>query len=225
VTEAQATVTSLLDSPLVPSAVELCSRTAADHVATHTGLPPGEGSALLAVSVGSVPEAVDAQLGEVDRMARDRGGQGSLLDGEAHARFWRAVQDFAAGARATMVLKACVLPSQVAAAFTHGELTAVEHGLRLAAVSEAATGVVRYHLWDESSGRDPGSRLAGAIAALRAFAGGARGSLVVLEAPTQVKATADVWGPIGQGLPLMRALKDQFDPGRILNPGRFVGGL
>jgi glycolate oxidase FAD binding subunit len=168
---------------------------------------------------------VDAQLGEIDRMARHHKGHGNLLDGEVHTQFWRAVQDSAVGGRATMVLKASVLPSQVADAFTQGELIAAKHGLRLAAVSEAATGIVRYYLWDESSGRDPSSQLAGAIAALRAFAGGARGSLVVLEAPTQVKATADVWGPIGQGLPLMRALKAQFDPGDILNPGRFVGGL
>jgi glycolate oxidase FAD binding subunit len=135
------------------------------------------------------------------------------------------VQDFAVGSRTRLVLKASLLPSRVADAFTHGELIAAKHGLRLAAVSEAGTGVVRYHLWDESSERDPSSQLAGAIAALRAFAGEAKGSLVVLEAPTQVKATADVWGPVGQGLPLMRALKDQFDPGRTLNPGRFVGGL
>jgi len=35
----------------------------------------------------------------------------------------------------------------------------------------------------------------------------------------------DVWGPIGQSFALMQRLKDQFDPGRILNPGRFVGGI
>jgi len=35
----------------------------------------------------------------------------------------------------------------------------------------------------------------------------------------------DVWGPVGDAYPLMRGLKEQFDPERILNPGRFVGGL
>ena len=225
VAEAQATVAELLDSPLVPSAVELCTRTAADHVAQHAGLPPGGGSALLAVSVGSVPEAVDAQLGEVGRMARRRGSQGSLLDGDAHDPFWRAVQEYPVSSRAPLVLKCSLLPSRIADAFSHGELIAARQGLRLAAVSEAATGVVRYHLWDESGGPDPHSSMVEAIAALRAFAGEARGHLVVLEAPTQVKAALDVWGPVGQGLPLMRALKARFDPAGVLNPGRFVGGL
>jgi glycolate oxidase FAD binding subunit len=223
--EAQATVADLLDSPLVPSAVEQLNRSAAEQIAKDAGLSRGEGSALLAVAVGSIPGAVDAQLGEVGRMAQQRGGQGCLLDEDAQDPFWRAVRDFTVDSRTHLVLKASVLPSRVADAFSHGESIAAERGLRLAVVSEAATGVLRYHLWEESGERDPSSQLCGAIAALRAFAGEAKGSLVVLEAPTQVKSTADVWGPVGQGLPLMRGLKEQFDPGRTLNPGRFVGGL
>ncbi len=72
---------------------------------------------------------------------------------------------------------------------------------------------------------DADRRLAEAVAPLRAFATIAKGSLVVLHAPPEVKANVDVWGPVGEALPLMRGLKQQFDPGRILNPGRFVGGL
>jgi len=40
----------------------------------------------------------------------------------------------------------------------------------------------------------------------------------------QVKAAVDVWGPV-RGLDLMRRVKDQFDPHRVLSPGRFVGGI
>ena len=32
----------------------------------------------------------------------------------------------------------------------------------------------------------------------------------------------DVWGPPGDGIAVMRALKERFDPAGILNPGRFV---
>jgi glycolate oxidase FAD binding subunit len=36
----------------------------------------------------------------------------------------------------------------------------------------------------------------------------------------------DPWGPVEPGpLALMRALKAEFDARRVLNPGRFVGGL
>jgi glycolate oxidase FAD binding subunit len=50
------------------------------------------------------------------------------------------------------------------------------------------------------------------------------GGVVVVEAPAEVKAGVDVWGP-ARGLDLMRRIKEQFDPDYRLSPGRFVGGI
>jgi glycolate oxidase FAD binding subunit len=53
-----------------------------------------------------------------------------------------------------------------------------------------------------------------------------RGARVtILTAPDAVKAQFDVWGDEPQSIDLMRRLKHEFDPGRILNPGRFVGRI
>jgi glycolate dehydrogenase FAD-binding subunit len=49
-------------------------------------------------------------------------------------------------------------------------------------------------------------------------------SAVVLRAPAPVRDLIDPWGPV-PGLPLMRAVKDQFDPGHRMAPGRFAGGI
>jgi glycolate oxidase FAD binding subunit len=46
------------------------------------------------------------------------------------------------------------------------------------------------------------------------------GSLVILG-----KTELDAWGSSGDALPLMRAVKAQFDPNNTLNPGRYVGGI
>jgi glycolate oxidase FAD binding subunit len=35
----------------------------------------------------------------------------------------------------------------------------------------------------------------------------------------------DAWGQPGDALPLMRAVKNQFDPKNTLNPGRFLAGI
>ncbi|HZN64042.1 MAG TPA: FAD-binding oxidoreductase [Tepidisphaeraceae bacterium] len=51
------------------------------------------------------------------------------------------------------------------------------------------------------------------------------GSLGVLRGPPELKGQVDSWGDVGDALPLMRRLKEQFDPSRTLNPGRFVGGI
>lgn len=50
------------------------------------------------------------------------------------------------------------------------------------------------------------------------------GHVVVLRAPAALKAAVDVWGPVNS-VELMRRVKGEFDPGRRLAPGRFVGGI
>jgi len=59
---------------------------------------------------------------------------------------------------------------------------------------------------------------------LRAIAARHGGSVVVVDAPDEVKMAVDVWGPV-PALDLMRRVKEQFDPSRRLSPGRFVGGI
>jgi glycolate oxidase FAD binding subunit len=48
-----------------------------------------------------------------------------------------------------------------------------------------------------------------------------RGSAVVRYAPEAVREAVDLWGPV-QALPLMRRVKDQFDPGHRMSPGRYI---
>ncbi len=47
---------------------------------------------------------------------------------------------------------------------------------------------------------------------------------VVLGAPTALREKVDVWGE-ADALPLMRRVKDRFDPAGVCNPGIFVGGI
>jgi glycolate oxidase FAD binding subunit len=60
-------------------------------------------------------------------------------------------------------------------------------------------------------------------ARLAAAAGG--GGVVIEDAPDWAKQGRDVFGDPGQLLPLFRALKHQYDPRGVLNPGRFAGRL
>jgi glycolate oxidase FAD binding subunit len=65
------------------------------------------------------------------------------------------------------------------------------------------------------------TELAETVSALRARVEEACGRVNVLAAPY---AGVDRWGQVS-GLPLMRRVKEQFDPGRRMSPGRFVGGI
>jgi glycolate oxidase FAD binding subunit len=75
---------------------------------------------------------------------------------------------------------------------------------------------------------EPGPDAGGAEVALAAAREAARaggGALLVEEAPLALKRVHDVFGDPPQGLAIMRALKQRFDPGGVLNPGRFAGGI
>jgi len=77
------------------------------------------------------------------------------------------------------------------------------------------------------AGIEPGGTVeavGAAVTSLRRACTQHGGSLVVVDAPADVKAGVDVWGAI-PALDLMRRVKEQFDPDHRLAPGRFVGGI
>jgi glycolate oxidase FAD binding subunit len=65
---------------------------------------------------------------------------------------------------------------------------------------------------------------AGGAQDLRAWAEMEGGALVVVESPPAVDGM-DPWGSPPPGLEIQRRLIAQFDPARIINPGRLPGGL
>ena len=71
-------------------------------------------------------------------------------------------------------------------------------------------------------------RVARFIAALRRALAGQRGSVVVLDAPAAVReelaGDGGMHGTV-RSLALMRAVKEQFDPGHRMSPGRFPEGI
>ena len=63
------------------------------------------------------------------------------------------------------------------------------------------------------------------LAAVQSALLGVARHVTVLAAPAAAKADIDVWGPLPEGHAVMAALKAQFDPDNVLNPGRFAGRL
>ena len=93
-------------------------------------------------------------------------------------------------------------------------------GVRAAIGGSAGAGVLYLRFRPDVAAEKP----TGFVRALRKALSGRRGSVAVLAAPAAVReALADGGGMAGAvpGLALMRAVKDQFDPGHRLAPGRF----
>jgi glycolate oxidase FAD binding subunit len=65
----------------------------------------------------------------------------------------------------------------------------------------------------------------GAAAEIRDWAETAGGALVVVEAPPGGLHGLDPWGAAPPAIDVQRRLISQFDPARVINPGRLPGGL
>jgi glycolate oxidase FAD binding subunit len=98
-----------------------------------------------------------------------------------------------------------------------------EAGLPVAVRGSAGVGVLYAGIPGAPAGADPGA-VRQFVGRLRRAAPSWSGAVVVLDAPAPVRAAVDMWGPVS-GLDLMRRVKQEFDPGRRLSPGRFVGGI
>jgi glycolate oxidase FAD binding subunit len=140
------------------------------------------------------------------------------MDGDRHVATWGAIREFGRdlGPEGALLKLACV-PSKMAALIRHAAGAARECGdIELSFVAHAGSGVLYVS-------HAPANEAL--IQRLQALATEIQGSAVVEQAPAAVRDRLDVWGPVRDDFRLMRALKDQFDPHRTLNPGRFVGRL
>jgi glycolate dehydrogenase FAD-binding subunit len=117
-------------------------------------------------------------------------------------------------ARDGLVLKLAMLPSQIPA--VHRKVAA--WGSETACVTQAnglmTAAVLDRYTYCEFPVND-----------LREMLRDTGGSVVVLLMPETLRNEFDAWSSDSTALPLMREIKHRFDPHRILNPGRFVGGI
>ena len=91
-------------------------------------------------------------------------------------------------------------------------------------VAEPGYGSALVH-WSENDGEHALRDVTAAVSHARSAAARAGGLLVVERRPRDSKEMIDAWGDVGESVSIMRRMKDQYDPGRVLNPGRFVGGI
>ena len=73
--------------------------------------------------------------------------------------------------------------------------------------------------WDDSGVQ------ANDLLRLRTFLNSIGGSAIIEQCPIYLKKEVDIWGHDPSGIGIMRDLKNNFDPYRTLNPGRFISGI
>ncbi|MBC9956883.1 FAD-binding oxidoreductase [Yimella sp. cx-51] len=157
-------------------------------------------SAQLALLLEGTEEGVAARAA---RVATDLGG----AEGDEPA--WARTHPWTVGEQTGLKITA-QLSAVPAVARTAAQMGWIVQG-------SAGAGVL-YAARESASAAD----VSAALDSLRRAARG--GSVIVLDAPRQIRETVDIWGPI-PAVAVMQQVKDQFDPSHSLAAGRFVGGI
>ena len=166
-------------------------------------------------------------------VAGDRSAAGEPGGGSAGSATGGAGEPGQAGTLVRIAFWAAALPRVVRVIDTAARAA----GLDPAVGGSAAAGVIYVGTGPEADPAAVAAFVAGLRAALARGDADARpatapapdsppvlASAVVVHAPPGVRELVDPWGPV-PSLPLMRAVKDQFDPGHRMAPGRFAGGI
>jgi glycolate oxidase FAD binding subunit len=196
--EANQLVLAILNSQLVYTGVQIRA-TGADAFAVD-------------IRFEGIPESLQDQFLKLQKVA------GAVAFSSA-GEVWAARQELFDSATSSMICKCSVLPAQIGslcdAIFQQAASVAAS-----ATLVAQGTGILEMRL--DADGAAP---LARTLHGLRAHVDSLQGTLIVQWCPLSMKEGLDVWGPIGDALPLMNEIKKKFDPARILNPGRFVGAI
>jgi glycolate oxidase FAD binding subunit len=170
----------------------------------------------LIIRFESIEASVAQQSETAAKLIAESGYEARTLSASAEEEFWQNHARFADDNRGAL-LKVSVLPTELAETLSVVERLAGQRGY--IAAGRAGTGVFLLHITEEAQLQKR------VIDGLRDALPIGRGSAVIIRSSPDLRTHVDVWGPIGDGLALMKAVKQQFDPAGILGPGRGPGGI
>ena len=188
------------------------------HSSTPTALELATPPATMLVRFESVEAVAVEQARQAATLARAHGGKVVVLAGEDETAVWRGHGARVFDREGTIV-KLVVVPSEVSSTLAWLDAAATSRQLDYVVTGRAGLGVLYVGL------NGAVSEQAAFVTGLRERLPVGRGSAVIQRADPELKALVDVWGPVGDGLRIMREVKRRFDPTGTLNPGRGPGAL
>jgi len=208
----EALLERIMTAPLEPLFIELVA-----HV------PAAGAGYVVVVGFGGAPEDVADQGATLTSLvaAEDRLEE---LAGEEASVFLEELRDSRVLGEGSLRLKASLLPARLSAFMAALEKESQTGELTMAVQAHAGNGIIQVRVVG-ADGPDPRGSMLGSVERLRAEAVGLGGTLVVEQAAAELKPDLDLWGGGIEGLALMQRIKQTLDPGGILSPGRFVGGI
>jgi len=228
--DACAFVDAVMESTLLPAALDLLNTGALRNLSFKIGDDPGSRGYVVAVALEAFDQAVDRMRREMLEMAGSLGVENHRrIEEEDHRLFWLAVSELIpslAGRFPGLIsLKLNYPISHGKNIVTFAGQLLSERGLENTIVAHGGSGLCSINLLMDEAGHREMDKVLHVINQLRSRCIEGGGNLVVERARTALKPSLNVWGNLEQDFPIMNQIKQTLDPAGTLSPGRYVGGL
>jgi glycolate oxidase FAD binding subunit len=165
---------------------------------------------------------------ELRKVAAECGAASVTIAHETLPAAWARKREFIpialASSPATTILKIGVLPSKLKLGLSVVGGAGEKHQVPGVAMVRGV-GVLYIALLPPDAGDESKQRVAKCVSEIQAAATQLGGHATVPWCPDAWKPTLNIWGAENPDWAEMRKVKNAFDPGAILSPGRFVGGM
>ena len=190
----------------------------------ETGVATGTEKPTLVVGFGGDPETVAWQLTQCQGIMEQNGALGvTITEGESRVPLQETIREFPAANTDTENVMVKVNLKRTDVAEFAAQVTNASWARDAQVMALLGSGIL--YLSIPVTADTDFRALANTLTQLRESAMERRGNLIVETAPPELKQHIDVWGSVGDTLGLMQQVKDRFDAGSLLNPGRFVSGI
>ena len=195
---------TIRNSGLTPVAMDLLSTAVVEGLNIGTGIG-------LVIRWQTIPESIAQQIEQVKAIALKLNLSTSNYQTEAETQLWQkcAATTTMTDSDTAVICKIGIAPN---AAVNFLQLKQViKRDIAVRVHASSGIGQLQIDSADNSI-----------IEQLRSHCQQNYGFLTILDAPKALKQEINIWGYSGNALKTMQALKNQFDPQNILNPGRFI---
>jgi glycolate oxidase FAD binding subunit len=221
----------ILQSQFQPQAMQFVEASQAEFA--HLPLMPS-GACHLIVEIAGQAVVVERCRSELPVLAGRDGMDGvAFLEGEQEDRLRDALVEFTPNFLRSLpeawlqgwVVKASLPLNQMEIYCERARKQLDSASLRGATIAQAGTGIIHLHIWGVDRGKTSVVEVTDTVKELVQLAEQLGGHGLIEWCPEESKGEVNLWGTTGNDLPWMRAIKEEWDPAGILNPGRFYGGI
>jgi len=224
--EARVGLERLIHSPLTPVALELVNPEGTRLFNEQRPWVKDSDHYLFLVRFMDLEKAVDWQVEQLQEMWKELFIQGvSLSSPSEQEQIWRLLREDAPWLKSSgapkVKLKINCGSSRMVDCIRRLESYGKERSSAVLVKAHAGSGIIRaYYDYDPSPAAI--QQLTDHIRAFRIHLRPARGTVILESAPANLKKSIDVWGYEYKDKSLMQSIRNQFDPHKILNPGRYI---